>query len=180
MKYLLDGQETERLIYRKIKESDFDTWLEFFKDPRTTRHWIRAKKAPELECKDWYEKQWNRYEQNLGGFNALISKKTGQFLGHGGLIIQTVDNHEELEIAYAILPQYWGYGFATEAAGKCRDYAFENEFRESLISIINITNKPSQRVAEKNGLKVEKRAVYRNNSVDIYRIIKSEWQALVC
>jgi hypothetical protein len=32
-KYSLENQESERLIYRKLVEQDFDTWLEFCKYP---------------------------------------------------------------------------------------------------------------------------------------------------
>ncbi len=31
MKYLLDGQETDRLIFRKVSWSDFDDWVNSLK-----------------------------------------------------------------------------------------------------------------------------------------------------
>ena len=50
MKYLLNGLQTQRLIFRKIDTSDFNTWLKFHKDPRTTQHWIADIEAPEIVC----------------------------------------------------------------------------------------------------------------------------------
>ncbi|MBS1577911.1 MAG: GNAT family N-acetyltransferase, partial [Bacteroidetes bacterium] len=64
--------------------------------------------------------------------NALIEKESGRLIGHCGLLVQTVDNITELEIAYSLLPEFWNKGYATEAASKCRDYAFENDFSDSL------------------------------------------------
>ncbi len=107
--YLLDGQETDRLIFRKIQESDFDQWLEFFKDTRTSEHWIEEKESPERECIKWYEKQFGRYKNGKGGMNALIEKKNGKLVGHCGLLVQTVDGSQELEIGYSLLPEFWSF-----------------------------------------------------------------------
>ena len=102
--------------------------------------------------------------------NALIEKQTGQLIGHCGLLVQTVDEIKELEIAYSLLPAYWNKGYATEAAMKCRDVAFENKFSDSLISIISVTNVPSEKVALKVGMKKDKETVYNGNRVNIFRM----------
>jgi ribosomal-protein-alanine N-acetyltransferase len=70
MKYLLTGEETERLIFRKIHGSDFNEWLKFFTDPSTSIHWIEEKQAPREACKAWYQKQFWRCENEMGGMNA--------------------------------------------------------------------------------------------------------------
>src|SRR5690606_32134123 len=117
-------------------------------------------------------KQFLRYKNGLGGMNALIEKETGRLIGHCGLLAQSVDNIAELEIGYSLLPDFWNKGYATEAAKKCRDYAFENNFSASLISIISLSNIPSQKVAFKNGMKIDKQTTYNNNEVYIFRIDK--------
>ncbi len=178
MKYLLDGQETDRLIFRKILESDYNQWLEFFKDPRTSEHWTEEKESPEKECTKWYEKQFGCYKNGKGGMNALIEKKNGKLVGHCGLLIQTVDGNQELEIGYSLLPEFWSKGYAAEAVLLCRDFAFQNEFADSLISIISVTNTPSENVARKNGMIIEKSTTYNGNRVNIFRITKKEWDYL--
>ncbi|MFC5046183.1 GNAT family N-acetyltransferase [Aquimarina hainanensis] len=178
MKYLLENQETERILFRKIKRSDYTDWLEFHKNPITSQYWISELKSPEVACKNWYTKQFHRYENNLGGMNALIEKQTGKLIGHCGLLVQTVDDITELEIGYSLLPEFWSKGFATEAAKKCRDFSFRNNFSDSLISIISLTNKPSEKVAIKNGMSIDKVTEYNKNNVNIFRIYTSEWNAL--
>lgn len=59
MKYLLDGEESERLLFRLIRKSDFDTWLEFHKNPKTSEHWIAELETPKIECEKWYKKQFS-------------------------------------------------------------------------------------------------------------------------
>lgn len=176
MKYTMAGVQTERLRFRAISRSDFDAWLEFHKDPKTHEHWIAESEAPETECEKWYRKQFFRYENGLGGMNALIEKRTGLFIGHCGLLVQTVDHITELEIAYSLLPGSRNNGFATEAAKKCRDVAFEHAFAPSLISIISVTNTPSEKVALKNGMTLDKTTEYKGNKVNIFRICREEWK----
>ena len=109
--------------------------------------------------------------------NALIEKQTGKLIGHCGLLVQTVDEVTDLEIGYSLLPTFWNKGFASEAAKKCRDFAFENNFATSLISIISVTNTPSQGVAIKNGMRIDKLTNYRGNKVIIYRVDAIDFKA---
>ena len=108
--------------------------------------------------------------------NVLIQKATGTFLGQCGLLIQTVDGVDELEIGYSLLPLYRGKGYAIEAARKCRDFAFENNLSDSLISIIDPDNVASQKVALQNGMKLDKCTIYKDGHYNIYRIHKNEWE----
>ena len=173
MKYLLEGQETERLLFRKLEQGDFYTWLEFFKNPSSNEHWISETTDPEIQCREWFEKTFNRYSNDTGGMNVLIDRRSGAFIGQCGLLLQTVDKKEELEIGYSILPAFWKQGYATEAAIKCKYYAFANNLRESLISIIHEKNIGSQKVATNNGMVADKRTIYYNNPVIIYRVNKT-------
>ncbi len=170
MNYLLEGQETQQLIFRKIREEDFSEWLKFFQDPNTSLHWIEEKETPEIACIKWYQKQQWRYDNDKGGMNALIEKSSGRLIGHCGLLIQTVDGITELEVGYSLLPEFWNKGYAFEAAHRCKEYAFQNNFSDSLISIISLTNLPSQKVALKNGMTIEKETLYHGNKVFIFRV----------
>ena len=178
MKYLLSGQETDRIQFRNIEETDFDKWLTFFQDPTSHMHWGIKMGTPEQECQKWYALQKDRHSKNRGGMNALIEKSTGQFMGHCGLLVQEVDQIIELEVGYSLLGKFRGRGFATEAAIKCRDFAFHNNLTKSLISIISFPNIPSQKVAELNGMKIEKSTKFHGIDVYIYRITVNEWENL--
>lgn len=170
MNYLLTNQQTERLWFREVQPEDYPCWLEFFKDPRSHIHWPLPMGTPDEECTRWYENQTLRYREGRGGMNALIRKDTGELIGHAGLLVQQVDGMEELEVAYSLLPAFWKQGFAIEAVSKCKTFAVENNFAKSLISIIALTNLPSQQVAIRNGMTLEKQTVYKNVPVYIFRI----------
>lgn len=168
--FLLENQESERLYFRKITPLDFEAWLPFYRNPNATKYWQGLPKDPETACKEQFDGIFQRYEKNLGGMNALISKETGKLIGICGLLIQTVDFIEELEIGYSILPEYWLNGYAFEAAKNCKTYAFNNKLVDSLISIIHIDNIPSQKVAVKNKMFLDKTTIYKNNPVHIFRV----------
>ncbi len=172
IKYLLEGEETKRLIFRRFKSTDFGLWLPFHQDPRSTWYWEGIPKDPIMACREQFDRIFERYEHGLGGMNALIDKTSAELIGMCGLLVQTVDGIEELEIGYSILPKHWRNGFATEAAIKCKNYAFTKEFSESLISIIHIDNTPSKKVALNNGMNMDKRTTYRDNPVEIFRVKK--------
>ena len=167
--YLLDNNETERLRFRKLMESDFDSWLPFHQDPKTSEFWEGLPSNPQIACQQQFDRVFERYDKYLGGMNALVLKTTGVLIGLCGLLVQTVDEVQELEIGYSILLKFWHKGYASEAAQKCKEFAFENDLAESLISIIQVDNLPSQKVAMKNGMYLDKTTTYGNNPVHIFR-----------
>lgn len=177
MKYTLDGQETERLKFRLLKAEDFDIWIELFEDIEICEFLgVDKIKTPEERCKFWFDITFDRYENNLGGANIIIDKFTNEIVGQSGLIVREIDGKQEIEVAYSILPKYRKKGFASESTKKCKDFAFENHFSKSLISIINTKNSNSERVAESNGMTIDKTTNYKDMLVNIYRIDFEKWK----
>ncbi|MEN8929050.1 MAG: GNAT family N-acetyltransferase [Flavobacteriales bacterium] len=173
MNYLLAGEETERLHFRLLTGNDYENWLPFFAGENVAKFLLMDPSLSQKElCDKWFEKSNMRYEKNLGGMNALIDKKSGEFIGQCGLLIQTIEEVDYLEVGYSILPKYWGKGFATEAAIKCKEFAFENNFANSLISIIHKENIGSRKVALNNGMTLFKTDLKApNQDFEMYRII---------
>ena len=171
-KYLLENESTDRLLFRRLRQSDFNDWLTFYYDSRSTQFWEGLPTDPMEACQIQFDRIFERYEKDLGGMNALIQKESGKLVGICGLLVQEVDDIQELEIGYSVLPEFWLQGFAFEAAKKCKDFAFKNHFSDSLISIIHVDNIPSQKVALKNGMFLEKTTTYKDNPVHIFRVNK--------
>jgi RimJ/RimL family protein N-acetyltransferase len=176
MKFVLNNQESERLKFRLLNRDDFEIWLKLFQEKEVAKFLGFEKiQKPEEQCEEWFRLQEKRYASDLGGMNVLIEKNTNLFVGQCGLLVQEVDEQKELEIGYSMLPDFRNKGFASEAAQKCRDFAFENSFADSLISIIHIDNICSEKVALKNGMKKTKRTCYKDMPVHVFRIHKNEW-----
>ena len=127
----------------------------------------------ESQAIEWIDIQLSRYQNNRFGHKALINKQTNEFVGQCGLLTQEVEGEVKIEIGYHILPKYWGNGYATEAARSFRDYAFNNKISNSLISIIDVRNIASQKVATKIGMNKTKQIRYFGLDVYVYRIDKA-------
>lgn len=177
MKYSLHGQETERLRFRTLQASDFEDWLKLFHEKHVAKFLgLDPNLSPRELCQLWFDKILTRYEKNMGGMEVLVHKDTNRLVGQSGLLVQNIEDLNRLEVAYSILPEFRHQGFASEAAQKCKDYAFENNFSKSLISIIHVENLDSEKVALKNGMRIEKMLPnHRGNPVNIFCIHKADW-----
>lgn len=170
---LLFGEETDRLIFRKVESSDFDTWMSFCEEKDALKYIFSAEDqqlSPKEKCEKWFDKVFHRYNNSLGGMNALIDKESGKLVGQCGLLIQTIDGVEELEIGYSLIKEFRGKGYALEAASKCKEFAIQYKLANSLISVIIPENLSSIAVAEKNGMIREKITLQNGDLVAIYRI----------
>lgn len=165
--------ETERLNMRPLVAEDAKTWQAFI-DHDEAMQFMRTFYPPEIKYPAlyWIGFALNRYFEGRYGMMALEDKETGELVGQCGLLAQVVDDIPEIEVGYHILPKYWGKGYAPEAAKFFINYAFENNLTDSIISVIDVGNVKSQRVAEKNGLLREKQTVQMGDDVFIYRIFK--------
>ncbi len=170
MKYLLNNQETSRLKFRLLEESDFDTWLPLFRTNAGRFLGLGHLTTPHEQCRAWFDRCFKRYADDEGGMNVLIDKTTGELIGQAGLLVQFPDEERMLEVGYSLLPEHRGKGYAIEAAMKCRDHGFENKFSDFIVSIIHRENTNSMLVAERNGMKPWKRTEYKGMPVEIYRV----------
>lgn len=149
--------ETRRLLLGKMVQDDFGALFEMFSDEETMSFYPKPFDGDKVN--GWIE--WNRasYRDNGYGLWTVLHKESGIVIGDCGLIRQVVDGTLEVEIGYHINKNFWGKGYATEAAVACRNHAFDALGLPRVISLIRPENLPSRRVAEKNGMTVEKETV---------------------
>lgn len=160
--------ETERLLLREINHDDRDQLLQIWGDAQTMS--LFPKTLNPQEMGEWIDRNLKRYESCAHGLWAVILKDSRQFIGDCGLVIQEVDGAEELEVGYHLNRNFWGQGLATEAARGCMDYGFDQLNARRIISMIRPENLSSRRVAERNGLKVEKEIFWRGYQHYVYVI----------
>jgi [ribosomal protein S5]-alanine N-acetyltransferase len=172
-----DHLESNRLSTRFLTTKDILIWTNFFKDKEAVELFPTLGLTSNRDrARHWIHKQLKRYKENSFGLQALIDKKTNEFIGQSGIMKQEVDGITEIEVGYHIFKKFWGQGYAPEAAKLFINYAFENKLADSVISIIDIRNIKSQIVADKNGLKREKQTRWSDLDVFIYRMEKQNWK----
>jgi RimJ/RimL family protein N-acetyltransferase len=83
----------------------------------------------------------------------------------------------EVEIGYRLHSDYWNRSLITEAARAVRNHGFAYLKLPRVISLIHPENIPSRRVAEKNGMKVEKEITFRGFPTLLYAMTREQWLA---
>ncbi|UOQ84414.1 GNAT family N-acetyltransferase [Gracilibacillus salinarum] len=143
--------ETERLYIRELKFEDADQLSKVLSDPESMRYYPEPF-SPE-KVKNWISWNIENYQEYHHGLWAVVLKTTGQCIGDCGITMQEVENELVPEIGFHIIKEYANQGYATEAALACKTYAFDTLKYQSVYSYTTIDNFPSQRVAEKIGMK---------------------------
>lgn len=158
--------ETERLILRPHIADDAEALQAFLGDPSAMEFYPAVLDRQGVE--DWIRRNQERYARNGFGRWALVLKSTGEVGGSCGCVLQDVEGRNEIEVGYNVRRDLWGRGYATEAAGACMEYAFQNLHTNRVISMIRPPNVRSRRVAEKNGMVCEKTIVWRDYEHCVY------------
>lgn len=169
--------ETNRLILREFSTEDFDALYEILSDPETMRHY--PKPFDESKVRYWIE--WNLENYRVFGFGlwAVVLKETGRLIGDCGITMQNIDGKIKPEIGYHIHKSCWRRGYASEAARKCLDWAFENTPFQMLFSYMKHTNVASYSTAVSNGMRLIGEFENEADKISkVYAISRSEWEAL--
>ena len=147
--------ETERLYLRKfIPEKDASYFLELVNSPGWLKYIGDRKIHTEEEARRYIEgKVMKAYvEHGYGGY-TIIEKSSGKQVGHAGLYKRPVLDH--FDIGYAMLPQYYGKGYAFEAASAVLKFA-KAQGQGKIYAITVAYNERSIHLLTKLGLKFEK------------------------
>ena len=129
----------------------------------------------EAETRGWIDWNLSNYELHGFGLWAMALKESGELIGDCGLTVQHVDGEDLVEVGWHTRRDQWNRGFATEAAVAARDRGFDSHGLELLVSLVEVENKASCRVAEKIGMTVWKDTIRPDgDSHRVFRILRDE------
>ena len=167
--------ETSRLILRSFQDEDIGRLAELM----ANRDFMRFSLGPYTreQTRSVLQKflAWN--QAGLPSQFAVIFRGDNELIGYCGFLHWHLDGADEIEIGYRLHPDYWNRGLASEAAQAVRDHAFRDLTLSRVISLIHPDNIPSCRVAEKNGMKVERKTVFRGFPTQVFAITREQWLA---
>ncbi len=179
--------ETERLYLRQWQASDFAVFAEINADPEVMKYFpkLLSPKVSDIiasKCQQLIANQgWGLWAVSLKD----RSKENGAFIGFVGLN----DTHADMsfapavEIAWRLHKDYWGQGYATEAARAALNFAFTELSLDEVVSFTAVINKRSQLVMERLGM-MNTRANFYHPSLDpnhrlaehvLYNMTRQQW-----
>lgn len=142
---------TERLRLQSWRPGQVDDLIGLHGDAQVARY-ISATGAP------WSEEQarkslaiWiDEFARHRMGKLRLIRKSDGVLVGRAGFSLYPPTG--EPELGFALFPQFWGQGYATEAAEALRDWLFRETAWDHCIGIVDVRNTASQAVLRRIGM----------------------------
>jgi RimJ/RimL family protein N-acetyltransferase len=149
--------ETNRLLLRRLVPEDLDDLWALYCNPAITKYIPDAPRSRQetLDELEWHMNGHPKFPEL--GLWATIYKESGKLIGRCGLLPWTIDGRQEVEVAYTIAQEFWGQGLATEAAQAILEYGFTILRLPRLVCLIDPDNIASQRVADKIGMRLEKK-----------------------
>ena len=162
--------ETERLLLRFFRESDFPQYAKICADPEVMR-FLGGSPMTEIEA-------WRNMAAHMGhwyfrgyGVWAVEEKQTQSLVGRIGFMNPV--GWPGFELGWTLDRESWGKGLAIEGARRALAYAFNEMDRDHVISLIAPENVRSMRVAERLGEEVEGQIEFLGKEVFIYGISRT-------
>ena len=147
--------KSERLYYREFTPADDVLLFELDSNPEVHKYLGNNPVTHIDQVREYLASVINQYTTNGVGRMAAFLKETDEFIGWGGLKLESnVNGHNRFyDVGYRLLPQFWGRGYATESAKFFISYGFT----QLGISVINATalraNTASCNALVKSGLR---------------------------
>ncbi len=145
--------ETERLILRDWKDEDRKPFAQMNADPIIMEYFPR--RLGEADTNRLVDRFNEHFKKHGFGPYAVENKKTGEFMGFVGLSQIDFDAPftPAVEIAWRLSYEYWGKGFATEAAQAVLEHAFDKLKIKEVVAYAVHDNERAIHIMEKVGMK---------------------------
>lgn len=169
--------ETARLILRPTAAEDFEGWATLMGDEGNSRY-IGGPQARSVAWRGFLSMAGAWAIQGYGMF-SVIEKASGRWLGRLGPWYP--EGWQGTEIAWGLLREAWGKGYAVEGATAATDWAFDTLGWSEVIHHIDPANLPSQAVARKLGSTLRGPGrmpePFQDYPIEIWGQSREDWQA---
>jgi RimJ/RimL family protein N-acetyltransferase len=152
----LERVETPRMVCSRVSEADLPELLQLLCDPKVAATLSLTGQPPSGEgARSGLIEAIGHWELHGFGLWLLRERSGGRLVGRGGLQHTFATGRDEVEVAWAIVPQLWGRGLATELARTAIRAALGPLRLPEVIAYTLPDNRPSRRVMEKCGFLLE-------------------------
>lgn len=145
---------TVRLNARAFKHQDLDLLYKLHSNPEVAATTIDGIQSLE-QVKKHLDNFINHQEKYGYSQFAIFEKASGNFVGRAGLTKRTLSEEvgEQIEVRFALMPEFWGLGYATELTEALIAFA-RDQLKVNLITAsCGLYNARSDRVLTKFGFK---------------------------
>ncbi|MGE8207645.1 GNAT family N-acetyltransferase [Heyndrickxia sp. NPDC080065] len=169
--------ETERLVLRELVENDAQDILKCFSNDDVLRYYGQKPLTSIEQVKQIIKNFAGQFKEKNGVKWGIELKETGIMIGTIGLQEWSLE-HKRANISYALFPEKWGNGYASEAVDKVISYGFQELGLERIGAVVFVENIASSQLLIKLGFTKEgtlKKYMYQNDisyDTDVYSLLK--------
>lgn len=146
--------ETSRLILRPFELTDANEVQKLAGDIEVAKTTLNIPfPYPDGAAEKWIEATHQSSEKKDNYAFAMVRKDNGLLIGNMSMGIS--QKHKRAELAYWVGKQYWGQGYATEAAKRIVQFGFEDLKLNRIFAAAMTKNPGSYKVMIKIGMKNE-------------------------
>ena len=158
--------ETTRLSLRRLEFDDAPFLVGLLNQPSFLAN-IGDRGVRNIEDAHRYLREGPMAMYGKFGFGLwhVARRSDGASIGMCGLLRR--DILPEVDVGYALLPEFWGQGYAFEAAHATLNHAAKKFGLARVIAVVSEGNTGSIRVLEKLGMKFERMVSMRSNEPDV-------------
>ena len=166
----IDRVQTARMILERLRLEHLEQERRLLLDPRIgATLWGRPNAPTAAEIVNGLSAKVDHWERRGFGLWILRDRETHEFVGRGGLQHTYTAGLHDVEAAWAIVPERWGEGLATELAFACLDVGFGHLGLREIVAFTLPDNVASRRVMEKAGFEYERDIVHAGLPHVLYR-----------
>lgn len=140
--------ETPRLLLRAFDLSDASGFHAMNADAEVLRY-TGDEPFANVAAAEAFLRAYDHYQKHGYGRWTVLRKADHAYLGFCGLRYDP--DLEETDLGFRLPREYWGQGYATEAARACVQYGFESLGLKTIVGRARRENLASIRVLEKAG-----------------------------
>lgn len=170
---MIETFETERLTAERLRPEHVEELEVMHTNPRVMAT-LSGTRTSE-QTRQFLSGSLDHWDQRGYGLWVFRDRSTGRFAGRGGIRHVHVGGKDEVELAYALMEEYWRQGLATEMARALLKIAFEELGLNELVCFTMQTNLASQRVMQKVGFQYERDVVHADLPHVLYRLSAGAW-----
>jgi len=138
-------------------------YVDLFADPGVLAAvWPRvtSRKQAEADALQLLAADVRHWQRRSFGPWVFFESASGLFVGRGGLRATALAGRPCVELLYAVRPDRWGRGYATEMSALAITRARELGFSE-VVGLAAMSNRASRRVLEKTGMRFDSDTIER-------------------
>lgn len=169
---------TARLVLTRIVAADLDDLCRMHRDPDVMAT-LGGLRSDEVSA-DILRQLMAHWETHGFGYWMARDPDSGAFVGRGGLRRVVVGGGDEIEVGYALMPEYWSRGLATELARECVRVGFEALGQQELVAFTLPTNYASRAVMQRVGFLYERDVIWSGMPHVLYRLPVEVWRESGC